>query len=101
MMTTQELSKATGIPVGTLKLWVTKGHLRPGVVAWGTGDRHVFDDNAIAQVRAILAIRKMFGDGEAARLVIEQAVPQVRTGTPRIRIPEVELAFLCALLVCL
>ena len=92
MMTTTELSKATGVPVSTLKLWVSKGHLRPAIMSYGTGDRHVYSDDAVAQVRAILIIRDWFGDGHAARLVIEKAIPHVKAGTPRIRVPEFELA---------
>ena len=63
MMTTNELSKATGVPVSTLKLWITKGHLRPAVTAYGTGDRTMFSDDNVAQVHAILRIREWFGDG--------------------------------------
>jgi predicted site-specific integrase-resolvase len=92
MMTTSELSKATGVPVSTLKSWIAKGHLRPAVRAWGQGDQHVHDENSAAQVRAILVIREWFGDGLAARAVIEQAIPHVKTGTARIRVPAFELA---------
>jgi len=92
MMTTNELSKATGVPVSTLKLWIAKRHLRPAVTGYGTGDRHMFSDDSITQVRAIVLIREWFGDGHAARLVIEEAIPQVRIGTPRIRVREFELA---------
>jgi len=92
MLTTTELSKKTGVPPATIKLWVSKGHLRPAVTGFGTGDRHMFSNDSIAQVHAIVVIRKWFGDGRAAREVIERAIPLVKTGTPRIRVPEFELA---------
>lgn len=92
MMTTTELAKKTGVAPATIKLWVSKGHLRPAVTGYGTGDRHMFSDDSVAQVRAIVLIREWFGDGRAAREVIEEAIPQVRTSTPRIRVREFELA---------
>ena len=90
-LTMGDLSKETGVPTSTLKLWVAKGHLRPAVTSYGAGDRNLFTEDAIAQVHAILRIREWFGDGTAARRVIEQAIPQVKSGTPRIRVPEFEL----------
>jgi MerR-like DNA binding protein len=91
-MTTSELSRATGVPGATLKLWIKKGHLRPAVRAWGQGDQHVHDENTIAQVRAIQAIREWFGDGCAADAAIMLAVPQVNRHTQKIQIPAHELS---------
>ena len=92
LLTLPELSKATGVPKSTLLTWVERRHLRPAVSSFGKGDAYRFTRDAVAQVRAIAAIREEFGDGRAARLVIEQAVPVVRESTRTIRIPTFELA---------
>jgi hypothetical protein len=85
-MTTGELSQATGVPASTLKVWCREGFLRPAMSGYGRGEAHYFDEHAIAQVRAIVAIREWFGDGRAARVVLASVVQQVKQGTPQIRI---------------
>jgi DNA-binding transcriptional MerR regulator len=52
-MNTSELSRETGVPISTLKLWVRHGHLRPAATGLGTGDRHESDETNVAQVRAL------------------------------------------------
>ena len=88
MMNTRELSERTGVPVSTLKLWIRDGILRPTMTGYGRGESHAFDEHSAAQVHAILKVREWFGDGRAARIVLEKAVHQVRQGTPNVRVQE-------------
>jgi hypothetical protein len=87
-MTTSELSQRTGVPASTLKVWVREGLLRPAMAGYGRGESHVFDEHNVAQVHAILKVRELFGDSKAARKVLTDAIPQIRQGTPHLRVQE-------------
>jgi hypothetical protein len=91
--TTAEVSRTTGIPVSTLRLWVSAGWLHPASPGDGRGTVHLFSEDNMAQARAIAEIKGLFGDGSAARQVIPELVPQVtrNTGSVRIRGFEVVL----------
>ena len=84
-MTTTELSQATGVPTSTLKLWVREGTLRPAMAGYGRGESHYFDEDNVAQVRAILKVREWLGDGIAARQALEK-VREVRSTTGAFRV---------------
>jgi len=87
MHTTAEVSRATGIPVSTLRLWVSAGWLHPASPGDGRGTVHMWDEDNLAQARAIAEIKGLFGDGAAARQVIPEVVSRVTrdTGTVLIR----------------
>lgn len=90
MMTTAELARRTGVPVSTLKLWVTQGHLQPALQCYGAGLRHEFHETAVVQVQAIRRIREAFGDGSVARGLLEQVPAAVKARTQIVRVPEFE-----------
>ena len=92
MMNTRELSHRTGVPVSTLNLWVSQGLLRPAHTSYGKGYSHEFSEDNAAQALAIKLVRENFGDGAYAKVVLAEAIPQVRAGVERIRVPEFKMA---------
>jgi hypothetical protein len=76
-MTLGELSRATGIPPSTLKLWVSQGILKPARPGMGgAGDPHLFSEENAATALAIAEIRQALGDGSIARDAIAEIARQ-------------------------
>lgn len=91
-MTSTEVSKRTGVHRGVIAAWVKSGLLRPsGGRSFGPGDPLHFDEADVVRVRALVALRRAFGDGELARIAIEQTLPLVSTSTTALRIERIEI----------
>jgi hypothetical protein len=92
-MLTSELSRRTGIPESSIKLWVSQGILRPAYPGRvGRGNGHEYSEDNVQQALAIQRVRAEFGDGAAARRTIAEAIPLVKAGVEWIDIPKFDLA---------
>ncbi len=91
-MTSSEVSKRTGVHRGVIAAWVKAGLLRPrGGQSFGPGDPLHFDEVDVVRVRALVALRRAFGDGSLARIAIEQTLPRVTTSTTALRVERIEI----------
>jgi hypothetical protein len=77
MYSTGDLSRLTGVPISTVKKYVAEGRITRAIRGVGRGDNNAYDEIAVAQVRALAAISRAFGNGELGRDVIDAVLPQV------------------------
>jgi hypothetical protein len=92
-MLTSELSRRTGIPESSIKLWVSQGILRPAYPGRvGRGNGHEYSEDNVVQALAIQRVRAEFGDGAAARRILAEVIPDVRVGIEVIEVLKFDLA---------
>jgi hypothetical protein len=84
MRAVPEVAKRLGLPRQTISRWIARGYITPAVPAEGPGSVVLLDERNEAPIAAVAAVVRVFGDGEAARTVIEQAFRLVTPGTRRL-----------------
>lgn len=70
LVTMKQIHAATGVPNSTLWQMVQHRYLIPAVQSSGRGQEALFHETAIQQVRNAIQVRRLMGDGEAAREIL-------------------------------
>jgi hypothetical protein len=70
LVTMKQIHAATGVPSSTLWQMVSSGYLIPAIPSSGRGQEALFASTAIQQVRNAVQVRRLMGDGEAAREIL-------------------------------